>query len=164
MESAKTLSKPLSMHVQLSKDECPKSNIEKEFTIKIPYHSVVGSLIYAMITIRPDIAFVVEIVSRFLLNLGKKHWEVVKIILRNVGCSDNRKSTLGYIFQFMGGAISWRSRLQECTTLTTTKSKYVASTEAFKEAIWLSILACDMGTTQYTMQKTKKIGVQYHFI
>ena len=105
MESAKTLSKPLSMHVQLSKDECPKSNIEKEFTIKIPYHSVVGSLIYAMITIRPDIAFVVEIVSRFLLNLGKKHWEVVKIILRNVGCSDNRKSTLGYIFQFIRGVI-----------------------------------------------------------
>ena len=81
-----------------------------------------------------------------------------------VGSSNSRKATSRYIFQFMGGAISWRSRLQECTTLTTTKSKYVASTEAFKEAIWLSILACDMGTTQYTMQKTKKIGVQYHFI
>ena len=73
-------------------------------------------------------------------NLGKKHWEAVKMILRYlcgtknkrlclgggnvsivgytnsdyVGCSDNRKSTSGYIFQFMGGAISWRSRLQEC--------------------------------------------------
>ena len=139
MESAKPLSTPLSMHVKLSKDECPKSDHEKEFMSKILYQSAVGSLMYAMVATRPNIAFAVGAVSKFLSNLGKKHWEVVKLILRylcgtknrclclgggNVsiigytdfdyaGCYDNRKSTSGHIFQFMGGAISWRSRLQE---------------------------------------------------
>ena len=49
MESAKPLSTPLSMHVKLSKDECPKSDHEKEFMSKIPYQSTIGSLMYAMI-------------------------------------------------------------------------------------------------------------------
>ena len=46
-----------------------------------------------------------------------------------VGCCDNRKSTSGYIFQFMGRVISWRSRLK-CVALSTTKAKYVAISEA----------------------------------
>ena len=64
MESA------LSMHVKLSKDECPKSDHEKKFMSKIPYQSVVGSLMYAMIATRPDIAFAVGTMSKFLLTLG----------------------------------------------------------------------------------------------
>ena len=36
MENAKPLSTPLSMHVKLSKDECPNSDHEKEFMSKIP--------------------------------------------------------------------------------------------------------------------------------
>ncbi|GAA0186405.1 hypothetical protein LIER_33693 [Lithospermum erythrorhizon] len=49
---------------------------------EIPYVSVVGSLMYAMICTRPDIASSVGIVSRFLARLGKKHCERVKWILR----------------------------------------------------------------------------------
>ena len=40
--------------------------------------------------------------------------------------------TLGYIFQFMGGSMSWRSRLQECIALFTTKGEFVAPSEACK--------------------------------
>ena len=124
MENAKPLSTPMCMHVKLSKDECPNSDHEKEFMRKIPYQSVVGSLLYAMIATMPDIAFAVGVVRRFLSNPSKKHWEAVKLILRYlcgtknkclclggrnvyiigytdsnyVGCSNNRKSTLGYIF------------------------------------------------------------------
>ena len=39
-----------------------------------------------------------------------------------VGCFDSRKSTSRYIFQFIGGAISWRSHLQECIALSTQQS------------------------------------------
>ena len=80
MENAKPLSTPLSMHSKLSKEECPKSDHEKEFMSKIRYQSAVGSLMYAKIATRPDIAFAVGVVSRFLSNLGKKHWEAVKMI------------------------------------------------------------------------------------
>ena len=47
---------------------------------KIPYQSVVGSLMYAMIATRSNIAFAIGVVCRFLSNLGKKLWEVEMIL------------------------------------------------------------------------------------
>ena len=49
---------------------------------KVPYVSTIGSLMYAMVCTRPDIANAVGVVSRFTSRLGKQHWEVVKWILR----------------------------------------------------------------------------------
>ncbi|PKI56618.1 hypothetical protein CRG98_023001 [Punica granatum] len=49
---------------------------------KVPYSSAVGSLMYAMVCTRPDIAHSVGVVSRFLSNPGKEHWNAVKWILR----------------------------------------------------------------------------------
>ena len=49
---------------------------------KIPYASVVGSLIYAMVCMRPDIAHVVGIVSRYMSHPGLEHWNAIKWILR----------------------------------------------------------------------------------
>ena len=40
---------------------------------KVPYASIVGSLMYVMVCIRLDIAFVVGFVSRFMRNLRKEH-------------------------------------------------------------------------------------------
>ncbi|KAF3653553.1 hypothetical protein T459_15455 [Capsicum annuum] len=48
----------------------------------VPYSSAVRSLMYAMVCTRPDIAHAVGVVSRFLENFGKEHWEVFKWILR----------------------------------------------------------------------------------
>jgi hypothetical protein len=49
---------------------------------KVPYLSVVGSLMYVMVFTRPDIAHAVGVVSRCTNNLGKEHWVAVKWILR----------------------------------------------------------------------------------
>lgn len=59
-------------------------NGEKEDMKKALYASVVDSLMYAMMCKRLDISHVVGIVSRFLSNLGRKHWNVVKWIMRYV--------------------------------------------------------------------------------
>ena len=40
---------------------------------KVPYSSVVGSLMYAMVCTKPDIAHPVGVVNRFLTNHGKEH-------------------------------------------------------------------------------------------
>ena len=61
------------------------------------------------------------------------------------GDLDKRRSTLGYVFMLARGAVSWRSRLQNCITQSTTKAEYVAATEACKEAIWLGRLVADLG-------------------
>ena len=117
---------------------------------------------YAMVATQPDLAYAVGVVSRYMSNPGRKHWEAVKHILRYLrgtkdarltfgsnnstevegytdsdyaGNTDNRKSTSGYVFTYGGGAISWRSKLQECTTLSTTEAEYITTSDAAKEAI-----------------------------
>ncbi|MCO5560166.1 hypothetical protein L7F22_013773 [Adiantum nelumboides] len=82
MERGKSTSTPLAPYLKLSKADCPKSDTEKAEMAKVPYASACGSLMYAMIATRPDIAFVVGVVSRFMSNPGKKHWEAVKGVLR----------------------------------------------------------------------------------
>jgi len=49
--------------------------------IKVPYISVVDSLIYVMVYTMPDITHIVGMVSQFLFNPGKEHWSTVKLIL-----------------------------------------------------------------------------------
>ena len=63
------MSSPLGSHLKLSSKQNPSSEKEKEEMRKVPYASAVGSLMYAMVCMRPDITHVVEVVSRFLSNL-----------------------------------------------------------------------------------------------
>ncbi len=49
---------------------------------RIPYASGVGSLMYAMVYCRPDLAHAVSQVSRFMANPGKEHWRALKGVFR----------------------------------------------------------------------------------
>ena len=84
MKNAKPVGSPLANHFRLCVEQCPKSDEEKDTMKDVPYASAVGSLMYAMVCTRPDIAYVVGIMSRFITNLGKEHWVAVKWILRNL--------------------------------------------------------------------------------
>ena len=101
---------------------------------KVPYSSIVGSLMYAMVSTKPYIAYVLGLVSRYMENLGKIHWELVKHILQYLkgttskclhfhkndisidGYSnsyyasfvDTRRSTSSYVLLFVGALVSWR--------------------------------------------------------
>lgn len=76
MKDAKPVSTPLANHFKFSKMSCPTNPDEKEVIVAIPYSSAVGSLMYAMVYTMPDISHAVRMVSRFLSNLGKDHWEM----------------------------------------------------------------------------------------
>ncbi|KAL0322888.1 UNVERIFIED_CONTAM: Retrovirus-related Pol polyprotein from transposon TNT 1-94 [Sesamum angustifolium] len=132
---------------------------------KIPYSNAIGSVMYLMVSTRPDIAYAVSCLSRFMSNPGTIHWEALKWLFRylngsnNSGikfskCSegikligyvdsnyandrDSRRSTTSYVFTLCGACISWKSQLQNIVALSTTEAEYIAITEAFKEAIWL---------------------------
>ena len=55
----------------------------------VPYVSVVGSLMYAMVYTRPIIAHAVGVLSKFLSKPGKEHWTTVKRVFRDLcGASD----------------------------------------------------------------------------
>ena len=51
---------------------------------RVSYASVVGSLMFAMICTRPDIAQAVGAVSRYMADPGRENWEVMKRILRYI--------------------------------------------------------------------------------
>lgn len=124
----------------------------------VPYSSIDGSLMYAMICTQPNIAYVFGLMSRFLLNLSNNHWDVVKWILRYLrgsskiwlcfgssnlvleGCTNidmtcdfnTRKLTFGYVFTFSEEEVSWQSKLQKCIALSTIKIEYIAIVKADK--------------------------------
>eukprot|EP00253_Pinus_taeda_P002048 PITA_02048 len=75
--------------VRLSAEQCPKTQEEEEDISRVPYASAVGSLMYAMVYTRPDIAHVVGVLSRFMSKLGKELWTTVKRVFRYLhGTSD----------------------------------------------------------------------------
>jgi transposase InsO family protein len=174
MNNAKVVSSPLATHFKLSTKQSPSTDEEKEDMERIPYASVVGSLMYAMVCTRPDIAHAVGVVSRFLSNPGREHWNAVKWIMRYLrgtsklclsfgsgkpmlvgytdsdmaGDVDTRKSTSGYLITFSGGAVSWQSRLQKCIALSTTEAELIAATEACKELLWMKKFLQELGFKQ----------------
>ena len=82
MQNSKKWLLPFRHGVPLSDDQRPKTLEEEKTVRQVPYASAVGSLMYAMLCTRPDICYSVGIVSRYQSNLGPKHWEVVKHILK----------------------------------------------------------------------------------
>ncbi len=177
MRNCKAVSTPLAAHFKLSGENCPKSDLEVRRMSNIPYASAVGSLMYAMVCTRPDLSHAVSVVSRYMQNPGKEHWEGVKWILRYVkgtlekgilydrgsaatsdvagyvdadygGDLDRRRSISGYVFVMCGGAISWKASLQSIAALSTTEAEYIAATEGVKEAIWLRGLVMELGVPQ----------------
>ena len=133
MKDAKPVGTPLAAHFKFSTRLCPSDEKEKEEMSRIPYASAVDNLMYAMVCTQPDIGYSVGVVSRFIANLGKHHWQVVKWILRYLkgtshyclcfghnetvlegftdadmaGDMDTRKSTTCYFYTFAGAAVSW---------------------------------------------------------
>ena len=73
MHNAKPVDTPMEKEKILSIDQCPKTEEEKKYMEKVPYASVVGSLMYAMLCTRPDICFTVSMVSRYQSNLRTMH-------------------------------------------------------------------------------------------
>ena len=62
---------------------------------KIPYREAIGSLMWAAVATRPDIAFAVSLLSQFLENPGEIHWKAVERIMRYLNGMKNYKLTLG---------------------------------------------------------------------
>ena len=162
MLDAKPISTPLSAHFKLSSQLCPSSDEESKYMSKVPYANAVGCLMYLMVCIRPDICHAVSVVSRYMADPGKEHWNAVKWIFRYLTSTrdfsilfdqrasieamgyvdsdyerdlDSRKSMTGYVFRFAGGLICWKSTLQDVVALSTTKAEYMAMTEVEKEVV-----------------------------
>ena len=160
---------PIDPAVPLLKSQSPTKLDDIARMRNIPYREAVGSLMYAAMGTRPDIAFAVSTVAQFSENPGWVHWEAVKRIFKYLlgtkkleltyggdqrglegyvdadGASqEHRRAISGYVFMVDGGAVSWSSKKQELVTLSTTEAEYVAQTHAAKEAMWFRQLLTEL--------------------
>ncbi|CAM8914720.1 unnamed protein product [Rhodiola kirilowii] len=77
MENSKSAAIPLGGHLVLSKTDCPETEIDMKKMDLIPYDVAVGSVMYCMFCTRPDLAFGISVLSRFMSNPGETHWNVM---------------------------------------------------------------------------------------
>ncbi|XP_021315208.1 uncharacterized protein LOC110434806 [Sorghum bicolor] len=157
---------PMEARLKLSK-KCEDEVIEPT-----AYRSVIGSLRY-LVNTRPDIAFAVGVVSRFMEAPTKDHWVAVKHILRYLkgtigyGCkygrdtelkpfllgfsdsdfagdSEDRKSTTGVAYFLGKNLVTWASQKQKIVALSSCEAEYVAGATAACQGIWLSRLVGEL--------------------
>ncbi|KAI5347656.1 hypothetical protein L3X38_000543 [Prunus dulcis] len=155
---------PIAKGDKLSTEQAPKTEQEKLEMADKPYASLVGSLMYAQVCTRPDLAFAVSMLGRFQSNPGQAHWVAGKKVMRYLqrtkdyklvfkrsenlelqgfadadfaGCQDTLKSIFGFVFMFGGAAVSWRSIKQPLTAGSTMLAEFLACYEATSQAMWL---------------------------
>ena len=73
---------PLDSHFKLSSSLCPSSVEENDYISHVPYANTVRCLMYAMVCTRIDISHVVGVVSKYMANPEKEHWNAVKWVLQ----------------------------------------------------------------------------------
>nr|GEX13440.1 retrovirus-related Pol polyprotein from transposon TNT 1-94 [Tanacetum cinerariifolium] len=186
IDNGKSVKMPLGGHFKLSLKDCPVKDCDVERMSKVPYANAVGSLMYLMVCTRPDIAYAVSVVSRYLANPGKNHWEAVKWILKYLRGTANMGLVYG---TFRGNHVDvpgfvdsdYAKDPDKCRSIT--EAEYMALTEAVKKAIWLRGLLEELGVELNTVavncdnqgaihlsrnhvfhERTKHINVRYHFI
>jgi hypothetical protein len=95
MKECKPIGTPFNENLRLLKlsDE-EFGNVQRKME-GVPYKAGVGSLIYAMLVMKADIAFVVSIVSQFMLKAAPPHWMAVKRIMRYLKSTLDFKLCLG---------------------------------------------------------------------
>ena len=162
LSQAKTATTPADINVKLVKNDGVSKPVNP-----VNYQSMVGSLLYAAITTRPDIAQAVGAVSKFNSCPTEAHLTAVK-----------------RIFLMSGAAIDWNSKKQPVVALSTTEAEYVALSAATQEAVWLSRLLTDIkgppkapilikednqGTiavarNPVSHNRTKHIDIKFHYV
>ncbi|KAL9572097.1 hypothetical protein ACKAV7_003814 [Fusarium commune] len=125
------------------------------------YKRVIGSILYASVISRPDIAFAISRLSRFMNNPSEKHVEAANRVLNylhatrfyglqfspegafvvhsDASFADNtldRRSSQGYAMKVYGGLVGWRANKQDTVTTSTTEAELLALSQAAKEGIF----------------------------
>ena len=131
------------------------------------YQERVGSVLYAAITLRPDIAFAASTLSRFLTNPSRRHLQTANQVIvylyrtRFEGIqygsytlselsiygdasfaddTETRRLSHGYIITLFGGAIIWKAARQTTVTTSTTEAELLALEHVAKELMALKRL------------------------
>lgn len=167
METCKPAKSPLPAKCVLTKRKEGEAGVDAT-----EYLKAIGSLMYAMLGTRPDLAFAIGLLARFSSDPSSTHWSSLVHVLRYLqhtkdlgitygpgldeleGYTDadfatsdpeRRRVTSGYVFKLWGGAISYQSKRQPSVTLATGDAEYIALSQAAREMMWLRSLLYELG-------------------
>jgi len=124
------------------------------------YQSIIGSLMYAMIGTRPDIAFferTLEVCIETWQESSYCCWKCFKIpsIFKRLtsevfsrGCQEDGSSGIGFVFKVLNGPVSWYAKKQSTIALSTAEAECFALSHAIQKAIGLRHLLKDLGYLQ----------------
>ena len=128
------------------------------------YQQLIGSLMYAMISTRADIAYATGLLAQHAANPGDEHWNAAKRIMRYLkgsidlgivyrrtkgldlkgyvdadyaGDKSSSRSTTRWAFIIAKAITAYSSRKQPTISLSSTEAEYVASSSAARELIWI---------------------------
>ncbi|RVW51356.1 Retrovirus-related Pol polyprotein from transposon TNT 1-94 [Vitis vinifera] len=168
MEKSNSVKNPIVPGDRLTKNE---GGVKVDAT---KYKQLVGSLMYLTAT-RPDLMYVVCLISRFMASPTEMHLQAAKRVLRYLkgtvdlgvfyqnegngelmaytdsdyaGDVDDRKSTSGYVFLLSEGAVAWSSKKQPVVTLSTTKAEFVAAASCACQGVWMRRVLEKLGHSQ----------------
>jgi hypothetical protein len=160
-------------------------NEGKELDEQAEYKTIIGSLIYLTFT-RPDVAFIVWVLSRYMHKPRKPHMYAARRVLRYIkgtigygvefkreqnaklirfcdadyaGDPSNRRSATGYVFLVGSSAVSWSSKRQPTVSLLTTEAEYRASANAAQELVWLVRLMKDLNQEITLYNKRQRMWI-----
>ena len=167
IESGRSKSTPIALGVQLSQDIGDPLDVQT-----YTYSNLVGSLLYLSVCTRPDIAFAVGVLSKFMSKPTTVHWHTAKGVMQYLlstadkslvlggspadmilhgycdadfaGDLDTRKSTVGYVFMLGYSALSWCSKRQATVAVSTMEAEYMSAAHATREALWLKLLLSEL--------------------
>jgi hypothetical protein len=163
---------PMADDAKLSSDQCPADGSPEKERMKDKvetYMTVTGALLWLAACTRPDLAFCVSVLARFVSNPAEAHYVAMQralIYLRDhadfglhyapdrsglVVYSDanwsERLSTSGAAFFFRGCLVAWYSRLQRCVSHSTAEAEFVAASAAAREGIFHREVLADLDET-----------------
>lgn len=179
LQDANSVTTPLDMNINLDSIDPLPIDATPDPRASSLYATAIGSLLYAAMGTRPDIAYAVHRLAQFTRSPQAKHWTAVKRVLRYLkGTRDlqltygdpsskwtpeldmfcdadwasnaDRKSVSGFVFTLAGGAVAWSSKKQTSVALSTAEAEYVAATHAAKQVLWYRALFDELGLWQPT--------------
>ncbi|KAJ5298140.1 uncharacterized protein N7443_006260 [Penicillium atrosanguineum] len=139
------------------------------------YQEQVGSLVWVVVSTRPDVSWAVCKLAKYSHNPASLHFQAVKRVFRYLKGSkrlclhfsphpavglalfayvdaswasphdDNRLSTTGYVFMLAGAAIIWQSKRQTLVTLSSTEAEYVAACLCCQDLSWIQLMLAELG-------------------
>ncbi|GJX99576.1 hypothetical protein Tco_0356595 [Tanacetum coccineum] len=124
------------------------------------YRGMIGSLMYLTAS-RPDLNYVVCLCAR-TINMGLWYSKDTYMSLTtyadadHTGCQDTRRSTSGSA-RFLGDKlVSWSSKKQKSTAISSTEAEYIALSGCCSQILWMHSQLTDHGF------KFNKIPLYYH--